>query len=208
MHPQSTPRQRQCAQCGSVIVGRRDRTAIHVFCSRDCHQALAKQRAVEGRESRFWSKVDKNGPVPAIRPDLGSCWVWTKALNKGYGAFGDGHKKVRGSHIVAYELLIGQVPDGLELDHLCRNHACVNPSHLEPVTHRENTMRGLNMTAIEAVVTHCPQGHPYDEANTTIRGGKRFCRECARIAKRLDWKRSTAVLSQRRKERRERARGV
>jgi hypothetical protein len=76
---------------------------------------------------------------------------------------------------------MGAVPEGLELDHLCRVRGCVNPKHLEPVTHRENLMRGESWSAVNARKTHCPEGHPYDETNTYIDGkGRRRCRECAR----------------------------
>jgi hypothetical protein len=85
-------------------------------------------------------------------------------------------------HRVAYELLVGPIPEGLELDHLCRNTRCVNPEHLEPVTGRENLMRAVSSWAAKnAAKTHCPQGHPYDEENTKVkRDGGRACRACGR----------------------------
>ena len=131
---------------------------------------------------RFWVKVDKNGPVPARRPELGPCWIWTAAKAQGYGRFAlDG--KVWVAPRLAYELLVGPIPPELTLDHLCRNPPCVNPSHLEPVTLWENTLRGESPFAQAANRTHCPSGHPYDEANTvyrTKRNGRqmRRCRTC------------------------------
>lgn len=119
---------------------------------------------------RFWAKVDPTGP----------CWLWTAGVDgTGYGQLKVGKRTLK-AHRFAYELLVGPVPDGLELDHLCRVRHCVNPGHLEPVTHAENCRRGLvgqNM----AVKTHCPQGHAYDEQNTYVAAsGSRQCRACAR----------------------------
>lgn len=86
-------------------------------------------------EERFWSCVDKDGP--------GGCWIWTGALTgAGYGQFGGGGKKSY-THRWAYQAHVGPIPDGLELDHLCRVRACCNPDHLEPVTHEENTRRAV-----------------------------------------------------------------
>jgi HNH endonuclease len=131
---------------------------------------------------RFWPKVDKHGPIPEHRPDLGPCWVWTATTNKkGYGRFNIGGK-LHQAHRVAYELLIGPVPAGLLPDHLCRNSSCVNPAHLEIVTNRENTLRGAGASASNARKTHCPKGHPYDRANTYRRpDGGRECRICKQV---------------------------
>lgn len=86
-------------------------------------------------------------------------------------------------HRVAWETLRGPIPDGMQLDHLCRQRACWNPDHLEPVSPRENVLRGVGITAMNAKKTHCPQGHPYDDANTGITStGKRRCRACGREA--------------------------
>jgi len=132
-------------------------------------------------EERFWPKVDKNGPVPEYRPDLGPCWVWTACLAYGYGKLTDGgkHGVSLSAHRVSYELLVGTIPDGLELDHLCRVRACVNPFHLEPVTRAENMRR-----AMEAK-THCDKGHLFDDANTRWYRGGRRCRTCDRAAARV-----------------------
>ena len=128
-------------------------------------------------EERLWAKVNKNGPVPAYRPDLGPCWIWTGCLNKhGYGKISMGLRggSIRGTHVVAYELLVGNVPGGLELDHLCRVRACLNPLHLEPVTGAENMRRAMEAR------THCDRGHLFNEANTRWYRGHRLCRACDR----------------------------
>lgn len=121
---------------------------------------------------RFFAKVDKRG--------RDECWLWRAALSNGYGAFWlHGHQEP--AHRVAYKMLIGPIPEGLTIDHLCRNRPCVNPAHMEPVTNGENVLRGIGITAINVTKTHCPQGHPYDEANTIVsRTGKRSCRACHR----------------------------
>lgn len=121
------------------------------------------------RPPRFWENVDKSG----------ECWVWTAALDQdGYGTCRRGGTKR--AHRVAYEELVGPIPDGLVVDHLCRNRACVNPLHLEPVTNRVNLLRGDTAAARNAAKTHCPQGHEYTDANTQRKSnGARICRTCS-----------------------------
>jgi len=127
---------------------------------------------------RFWAKVEKTE----------GCWIWTGATDDdGYGLFWGirqrGEKGCRFSHIVAYELTVGPVPDGLELDHLCRHRACVRPDHLEAVTHKTNLVRGSGFSGVNARKTACHRGHPFDAANTRIRaGGHRYCRTCQRAS--------------------------
>lgn len=129
---------------------------------------------------RFWVKVNKDAPISAVRPDLGHCWLWTASLDgKGYGKIGVKGKLLQ-AHRLSYEMVLGAIPDGLVLDHLCRIRHCVNPGHLEPVTQRVNLLRGQTLTAKEVQVTHCPQDHPYDEANTYQYGNNRKCRACRR----------------------------
>lgn len=150
------------------------------FCSKSCGQHGRYGSATK----RFWAKVNRNGPVSSHRPDLGPCWEWTKGQRgAGYGSFRLDGRPQR-AHCVAYEWANGPVPDGMELDHLCRNRICVRPSHLEAVTHRENLLRGEGFAALNARRTHCHAGHPFDETNTYIdRRGERVCRTCAREQK-------------------------
>lgn len=110
-------------------------------------------------ENRFWEKVDKNGPIPERRPDLGPCWIWTATLSgpRGpYGQFFDGVRVVP-AHRFAYELLVGPIPDGHHLDHICLNPPCVRPSHTEPVTLTENNRRAAK---IRLESPEYPCGHP------------------------------------------------
>jgi hypothetical protein len=116
---------------------------------------------------RFWPKVRKTD----------GCWLWTAQRGPlGYGRFAvDSYPQQ--AHRVAYELLVGPIPDGLELDHLCRNPPCVNPAHLEPVTHRENMLRSP-IVANRHTATECKRGHPFTEKNTGYKEGLRYCRRC------------------------------
>lgn len=136
---------------------------------------------------RFWKKVDKNGPVPAHRPDLGPCHLWMGTLTeRGYGNYG--HGKTRRVHILVFEDVHGPVPEGLELDHLCRVRRCCNDAHVEPVTRSVNVQRGegpallgARRRAVTNTKTHCRGGHAFTPANTYVdRKERRRCRACAR----------------------------
>lgn len=107
------------------------------------------------------------------------CWNWQGHVGQnGYGQCWDG-KKVKGAHVVAYVLFVGHVPVGLDLDHLCRNRRCVNPAHLEPVTRRENLMRGDTIPAHKAAQTTCKHGHLLEGENLYLYpDGRRGCRIC------------------------------
>ena len=128
---------------------------------------------------RFWPKVDKNGPVPPHRPELGPCWLWTAYCRDGRYPWMHYEGRPLAAYRVAYILFIGPIPEGLHLDHLCRVPSCVNPAHLEPVTQQENNRREF------AAITHCPQGHEYTPENSgyTCSGKYRFryCRICSRV---------------------------
>ena len=114
-----------------------------------------------------------------IRDTPEGCWEWTGAIqSRGYGSVGHAGKTTL-THRLAYELLVGPIPAGLHLDHLCRNRPCCNPVHLEPVEQRTNTLRGVGFAATNAVKTHCKRGHEYTELNTyTDKRGSRSCRTC------------------------------
>ncbi len=135
----------------------------------------------KGTEERFWEKVERGADD--------DCWQWMAGKRNGYGAFSlDGRLVV--AHRVSYQLLKGPVPDGLVLDHVCRNRACVNPGHLEPVTERENILRGEGLAAVCARKTHCDHGHEFTEENTYFRPSMRVERECriCRARSRREWK--------------------
>lgn len=135
-------------------------------------------------DERFWTKVEFEGPLPERRPELGPCWLWLGKLRPdGYGRFGFDNKLVR-AHRFSYVYCVGPIPAGTELDHLCRVSACVNPEHLEAVTHQVNILRGDGFSAWYAITTICPSGHVYDKENTYVHGQKRFCRACHRIGER------------------------
>lgn len=117
------------------------------------------------------------------------CWLWIGGSTRsGYGVFYVGtsrrDRKTTTAHRVSYQLNVGEIPDGFDIDHLCRVRCCVNPDHLEAVSRDENLIRSPNtFSSIHSKKTHCPSGHPYDETNVYIHQltGHRQCRACRAI---------------------------
>lgn len=119
----------------------------------------------------FWKKVRKGTPV--------QCWEWQGLRSsKGYGHVYAGATYLGVAHRCSYELVVGAIPEGATIDHLCRNRACVNPAHLEPVSQRENVLRGIGHSAQNARKTHCHDGHELAGDNLYLRNGRRHCRAC------------------------------
>jgi len=134
---------------------------------------LTVQRAAP--EIRFWAKVDKSSPD--------GCWLWTGSRpGRGYGHFGVDGRIVR-AHRWAYEAIIGPIPSGMEIDHLCRVRHCVNPEHLQPVAHSVNYLRGMHPSAITFREDVCRKGHPLTPDNVYCPPRQPHTREC-RICKR------------------------
>lgn len=118
---------------------------------------------------RFWDKVRKTS----------SCWEWDAATwSNGYGAFSY-EGKLQGAHRVSYKMTVGEIPEGLEIDHLCKNRKCVNPKHLEVVTRRENQLRSNSVSGTNAKKVSCIRGHLI----TYIRpdGKGRECLSCKKL---------------------------
>lgn len=151
--------------------------------------AVSFVRLTGSVSERLWAKVTKTA----------TCWLWNGTLSLGYGKI-DG----RPVHVVAYELEVGSVPPGAELDHICHDPAvcklgvqcphrsCVNPSHLKPVSRRENVLRSNSPSAMQAAADRCPRGHPYVPGNLALVKGHRRCLTCKRAAGRANYYRTKA----------------
>ncbi len=131
----------------------------------------SKRITLEQVIARFWKRVEKTD----------YCWNWKGILTRsGYPHFSF-HGEYANGHRFAYSMLRGPIPNGLVLDHLCRNRACVNPDHLEPVSLKTNILRGTGLAAINAKKTHCVRGHEFTPENTYRSSSGRDCRTCRQI---------------------------
>lgn len=156
--------------------------------ARDC-QGVSVGRGLCGKHWQRWRKrgtFDLPTPMGRLSKYIRrteTCWLWAGALDRhGYGAtFYDG--RVQRAHRAVYMELVGEIPQGLVLDHLCRTPACVRPDHLEPVTDAENLRRGLDPNRAKKAQTHCKHGHPFEGRNLIIESnGCRRCRTCLNAA--------------------------
>ena len=178
MQTQSTMLPRLCLLCPKPRITRG-------YCEAHYRRLLRHGSPMAGRSApclgsladRLWCRVDKEGA-------RAGCWLWRGGLSNGYGSlsYEGRHELV---HRIAYKLLVGPIPSGLTLDHLCRVRHCVNPAHLEPVPQRTNVLRGIGLPAQRARQTHCKRGHPFDLANTCLSsdmawGNHRRCKTCRR----------------------------
>lgn len=151
----------------------------------------------------LWTDGDRERLLHKVEKQPDGCWMWTGAVFKatGYGVFNarsdDGVWRPHTAHRSAYLMFVGPIPEGFQVDHLCRVRLCANPTHLEAVTQQENNRRSNSRSARQARQTHCIHGHPLSGENLRIkRDGRRECRACARAADKRrapGWKRTRAI---------------
>lgn len=186
MSDMSDSEDRRCVDCRSTNYYARGR----------CQTCYGRHRRQQKRAGSFTLLVVHGAPLEKLiersEPGSNGCVLYTGCpTNRGYGQISvDGTQKL--AHRAIYELTVGPIPDGMDLDHTCHNRdvscmggvdcihrRCINVDHLEPVTGAENTRRGKGW-AVNGLKTHCPQGHPYDRENTYVYDGRRYCRACNR----------------------------
>lgn len=129
-----------------------------------------------------WSGLPEALERFIIPEPMSGCWLWLGMLRDPKAEYGGARwaNKTWRTHRLVYTLLVAPIDPTLDIDHLCRNHICCNPDHLEPVPRKKNIHRGIGVAPNNLRKTHCPQGHPYDEANTYVWDNQRFCRTCSR----------------------------
>lgn len=153
-----------CAQCG------RTRWLLHPQLAGEMCRPCAARLASDVAQVANTQDMSIRFRAHVLEGD--DCWLWTGLVqSNGYGVFNVAGRPQR-AHRVSYEMHVGPIPPGLQIDHLCRVRKCVNPAHLEPVTARENSRRAMR--------THCVNGHEFTSENTYMNGGKRYCRTCRR----------------------------
>jgi len=169
-----------CEQCGQRFLAPKKVFRTRRFCTPRCGYAWRTRRSAETALARALARVDKHGPVPDLRPDLGACWISDAAGPQGYPSIYVAGRAVL-VHRLVYEGVNGPIPDGLELDHLCRRPGCVRPSHLEPVTHAENVRRGANRFIAAHRDATCLRGHALGGKNLIViaASGAQRCRTCS-----------------------------
>ncbi|GGV36732.1 hypothetical protein GCM10010293_40160 [Streptomyces griseoflavus] len=189
MNSAAAPDGRRCVECDSTNYYARGR----------CQTCYGRYRRRLKRTGEFTLLLVHGSPLQRLMERTKSgpdgCLLFTGTLsNTGYGQISVGGTPTL-AHRAMYELTVGLIPEGMFLDHTCHNRdascaggytcqhrRCVNVAHLEPVTGAENTRRGKGW-AINGTKTHCPQGHPYDDENTHVYDGRRYCRACNRAIK-------------------------
>lgn len=169
-----------CGRCGTLTSASKSETSAYTR-ARTCLDHAECDARLHARSNAFAWNVVRDGD---------DCWWWVGILMpNGYGRLAGCY-----AHRIAYELHVGRIPADFTVDHLCRNRRCVNPDHLEAVSKRDNTLRGIGAPAINAAKTHCIHGHEFNAANTKVKqSGARDCRECDRARKRKGPRRSVAV---------------
>lgn len=174
---------RRCPECGKELKRHpkeppgafRDRT----FCNRSCaaptrNAAAAQTKRIKRAASKFPEDFWHN-----IRVTESGCWVWTGSRHSNEYGYLQREFRRHSTHRLAYEQRFGVIPDGMYIDHLCRNRPCCNPDHLEAVTPLENARRGMSPTMIASLWNECMKGHPMSGANLFVSpSGYRYCRRC------------------------------